>query len=708
MSQTTLHIPKMDCPEEVKLIKSQLQSTPGIQLLTFNLIQQELTITHELSDLTGILATLSAMGLEGQIKTSEKKSEKFHTAVSWKDWAVIVMSGFFAILAEIIALSTNTETSYTVIALSVLSMLIGGRQTFKKGIRAIRYLNLNMNFLMSIAIIGAIAIGEWPEAAMVTFLFALAELIEIYSLDKARHAIRGLMELTPDTATVQDEKGNWITKSVSEISVDSTIWVKPGERIPLDGKVTQGQTYINQAPITGESIPVDKKIGDPVFAGTINERGSIEFIVTVNPGDTLLAKIIRAVQQAQAERAPTQRFVDQFAKYYTPIMVLIAIIVAIIPPLILGAAWIPWLTKALVLLVIACPCALVISTPVTMVSGLTAAARNGILIKGGAYLEAGHKLRAIAFDKTGTLTYGKPVVTDILTVSELLSGKVLHIAASLDAHSEHPIAAAIVHEWQKNNLENSLLDVSDFEAIPGYGVTGIINNQRYFLGNHRLAEEKKICSPDVEMQLKNLELEGKTTIVLGTEQGAIAILAVADTIRDATPKAIKSLHQLGITTIMMTGDNATTASAVAQKIGIHDIRANLLPEEKLTAMDTLLRKYEYVGMIGDGINDAPALAKATIGFAMGTTGTDIALETADVALMEDNLTKLPFFIKLSRHTRNKLVENISLSIGIKVVFFILALIGMANLWMAVFADMGASLIVVFNGMRLLRFSTPKE
>lgn len=704
MPKNTLFIPQMDCPEEIKSIQGRLKSIPGIEQLDFNLIQQELIITHNLSNLSNIEKALKSLGMTPQIKLEKQALPRqvLQQAVSKKDWLIIIISGILAVTAEIIALASHEENSLLVITLSIASMIIGGRETFWKGLRSIRHFNLNMNFLMSIAIIGAISIGEWPEAAMVTFLFALAELIEVYSLDKARRAVRALMEIAPDLATVKEENG-WLVKPVSEIKTDAIIWVKPGERLPLDGVIIKGQSTVNQAPITGESMPVNKKIGDTVFAGTLNERGSFEFRVTVEPGDTLLTKIVRIVQQAQSERAPTQRFVDLFAKYYTPTMVVLALLIATIPPLILSTAFLPWFYKALVLLVIACPCALVISTPVTIVSGLTAAAKNGVLIKGGVYLEIGHKLKAIAFDKTGTLTRGKPIVTDIVSLSHHSEKEILQLTSSLEAHSEHPIAEAIIAEWQKNIPENSLMAVNNFEAVPGRGVLGIIDDQSYFLGNHRFAEEKSACNEEIEALLNRFEQEGKTTIVLGTDHKAIAILAVGDTLRETAPSAIQSLHKLGLRTAMITGDNPTTAQTIAKILGIDDVKANLLPEDKLNAIDALLKKYKVVGMVGDGINDAPALAKASVGFAMGHGGTDVALETADIAIMEDNLNKLPFFIALSRRTWHKLIENISLSIGIKGVFFILALFGLATLWMAIFADMGASLIVVLNGLRILRF-----
>lgn len=707
--QTSYYIPQMDCPEEVKLIQGRLKSMSGIQRLEFNLIQQEVTITHALADLSEVEVALRSLGMKPEIKLFDQQitqSTHIEYAVSIWDWMVIIISGIFSITAEAIAFISQNEKSYPVIALSIASMVIGGRQTFLKGLRALRHFNLNMNFLMSIAIIGALAIGEWPEAAMVTFLFALAELIEVYSLDKARRAVRSLMEIAPDTASVQSEEG-WLVKPVSEIAVNSIVRVRPGERIPLDGVIMKGQSSVNQAPITGESMPVSKKIGDTVFAGTLNEHGSFELKVSANPGDTLLAKIVRIVQKAQSERAPTQRFVDQFAKYYTPTMVILAILFATVSPLILGAPFLPWIYKALVLLVIACPCALVISTPITVVSGLTAAAKHGVLIKGGVYLETGYQLKAIAFDKTGTLTTGKPVVTDIIALSNRSEKEVLLLAASLDEHSEHPIAKAIVTQWEKNYQKNTLLQVENFEAVPGRGVVGKIDQQSYFLGNHYLAEERNVCNKKIETILKRFEQEGKTTIVLGTDHESIGILAVADTLRKTALSAIPSLHQLGLNTAMITGDNPTTAQTIAKTLGIDDVKANLLPEDKLKAIDELIIKYKVVGMVGDGINDAPALAKSSMGFAMGHSGTDVALETADIAIMEDNLDKLPFFISLSRRTKFKLIENISLSIGIKAIFFVLALFGLATLWMAIFADMGASLIVVLNGLRLLRFAGSK-
>ncbi len=707
MAFIIFQIPKMDCPTEEKMINNHLNSLPGILGLEFNLIQQELKVTYQDIEVVAIQKALAAIGMKAEIKNeayTQKSLDLLQSNVKYRDWIILGISGVLAIIAEVLTYIFHADNSPLIIILALSSILIGGRNTVIKGIKAVRYFTLNMNFLMTVAIAGAMVIGEWPEAAMVTFLFALAEMIESYSLDKARHAIRQLMEITPDVATVKISESEWKIKAVPELQLNNVIWVKPGERIPIDGMVTKGQSSVNQAPITGESIPVEKKEGDSVFAGSINERGSFEFRVTAEVNETLIAKIIKAVQQAQSERAPTQRFVDQFAKYYTPLMVVLAILVASMPSLLFGAPFYPWFYKALVLLVIACPCALVISTPVTIVSGLAAGAKHGVLIKGGTYLELGHKIKAIAFDKTGTLTIGKPIVTDIVPITEISENTLLQFAASLELHSEHPVAEAILSKWKNLSSKENLLAVEQFESTPGRGIVGNINGHSYFLGNHHFADEKKVCNAKIESILKQFEQEGKTTIVLGNDKKVLGILAVTDTLRETSTKAIKWLHNLGIRTVMITGDNPTTAKGIAKIVGIDDVQANLLPQDKLSAIDVLQKKYGVVGMVGDGINDAPALAKATIGFAMGNAGTDVALETADVALMEDNLTKLPFFIALSWRTRRKLLENISLSIGIKVIFFVLALFGFASLWLAVFADMGASLLVVFNGLRLLHFT----
>lgn len=700
-TNATYIMQKMDCPTEEKLIRNKLEGMEGVEELRFNIMQRELTVVHHLDSDETLFAALQELDMEPKRQgMGEDAKQDVITGISARTKWLVGVSGVMAISAEAAGWITHDENSLLVLALSVLAIVIGGLPTLKKGFIALKTLTLNINFLMVVAITGAMLIGEWPEAAMVTFLFALAELIEAYSLDRARNAIRGLMEMTPETASVKQTDGRWETMVVGDVAMNATVRVKPGERIPLDGTITQGQSSINQAPITGESMPVEKKPGDPVFAGTINELGSFEFTVTANKGNTTLARIIRSVQVAQSERAPTQRFVDQFARYYTPTIFVCAILLAVAPPLLMSMAFMPWLYKALVMLVIACPCALVISTPVTVVSGLAAAARLGILIKGGVYLEEGRKLKALALDKTGTLTQGKPGVTDIRPLTKIEVGTALQLAASLDSHSDHPVAHAIVKRW-----EGALLEVVDFGSITGRGVKGIIGGALYYIGNHRLIEELSICSKEVEAVLEALETQGKTVVVLATQSEPLCVFAVADTIRESSVEAVKALQAAGVHCVILTGDNQITANVIAAQVGIKDVRGNMLPEDKLTIIGQLREQYKVVGMVGDGVNDAPALAKSSIGFAMGAAGTDTALETADVALMQDDLRRIPVFLSLSHKTSVVLKQNITLSIGIKAVFLALNFAGVATLWMAVFADLGASLIVVFNGLRLLKFKS---
>jgi Zn2+/Cd2+-exporting ATPase len=694
-------IENMDCPTEEALIRKKLVSVSGIESLDFNLMQRILTVGHNLNSLDAIESALGSIGMQavlqsGQTSTKDSSIEP----IPKTNWWPLAVAGITATLAEIMEL-LQLGNQWIVIALVIASIASGGLTTYKKGWIALKNGNLNINALMSIAVTGAMAIGSWPEAAMVMFLFTLAEVIEAKSLDRARNAIRGLLDLTPETATVQQADGSWVLTDVKAIALGALVRVRPGERIALDGILISGNSAVNQAPITGESLPVDKIVGDEVFAGTINQTGSFEYKVTAEATHSTLARIIHAVEAAQGSRAPTQRFVDQFAKIYTPAVFLLAVLVAVLPPLLMAQSWQEWIYKALVMLVIACPCALVISTPVTIVSGLAAAARKGILIKGGAFLEAGRSMKVLAVDKTGTLTYGKPAQTDFFALSS--NDKHIHeIAISLAARSDHPVSLAIAHANQEQ--KNDLKTVDSFEAILGRGVKGVIEGNLYYLGNHRLIEELGLCSDDIENRLLPLEQQGKTAVLLTNQTEVLAIIAVADTVRETSKQAIDELHQLGVTTIMLTGDNQHTAKAIGKQVGVDEIMGNLLPEDKLKIIDSRLKKDPNVkvGMVGDGINDAPALARASIGFAMGAAGTDTAIETADVALMDDDLRKIATFIRLSKSTALILTQNIVLALGIKAIFLVLTFTGQATMWMAVFADMGASLLVVANGLRLLR------
>ncbi len=693
--RTSMRITQMDCPTEEALIRKRLDGMAGIKAIEFNLMQQALTVVHAPNALDRILEALRSLGFEPELP--DTRGQLGPTTERRQQWWPLALAGVGAIVSE--ATSWIGLPTWVSAVLAILAVASCGLTTYKKGWVAIRNRNLNINALMSIAVTGAMAIGQWPEAAMVMVLFTVAELIETKSLDRARNAIEGLMKLAPETATVQQGDGSWADIEANIVPIGSLVRVRPGERIGLDGEIVRGSSSVNQAPITGESMPVDKNLGDTVFAGTINESGSFEYRVTAVANNTTLARIIHTVEEAQGAKAPTQRFVDQFARVYTPIVFAIALAVALVPPLFLAGGWQDWIYRALVLLVIACPCALVISTPVTVVSGLAAAARRGILIKGGVYLEEGRKLRWLALDKTGTITHGKPQQTDFELLADMDEKRCRHLVVSLASRSDHPVSQAIA---RANGDDTGTLDqVDELEALAGRGVRGVIGGKPYWLGNHRLVHELNRCSPKLETRLDQLERQGKTAVLLFDEQQVLALFAVADTVKDSSRAAIAELHRLGVRTVMLTGDNPHTAEAIAQEVGIDEARGNLLPEDKLQVVEGFATE-GTVGMVGDGINDAPALARANIGFAMGAMGTDTAIETADVALMDDDLRKIPAFVRLSRATRSVLVQNISLSLGIKAVFLVLTLVGFGTMWMAVFADVGASLLVVGNGLRLLR------
>lgn len=694
-------IDKMDCPTEERLIRNRLEPMPGIARLDFNLLDRELTVHHRLDDPKAIVIALTALDMGPNLIEAGATPNAISPALTTRLKGLLAVSGLAAIAAEVIAWTTGQEGSLPVMSLAALSILTAGLPTLKKGWIAVKNFTLNIYFLMSLAVLGAMVIGKWPEAAMVVFLFAIAEAIEALSLERARNAIKSLTALAPETAEVMTEAG-WKEHPVENVVLGSRIRVRTGSRVPLDARVESGRAALDQAPITGESLPVDKAEGDPLYAGGIVTDGVVEATVTAVAGESTLARIAAAIQDAQSQRAPTQRFVDQFARYYTPAVVAVAFLVAVLGPVLLGGTWGEWLYEALVLLVIACPCALVVSTPVTVVSGLAAAARHGILIKGGAYLESGRLLKVVALDKTGTLTQGKPVLTDSDIFSDLSIEKATLIAASLDEQSTHPVAKALVNGWKSQQPGAVALPVSDFSVLNGRGVKGTIDGHLWHLGNHRLVEELGVCSSELEARLSRLEETGKTVIVLCGNSGPAAIFAVADTVRPESVEAVAALKALNVVPVMLTGDNPATARSIAEQLGIEDARGNLMPEDKQTAVAELKRRYGAVGMVGDGVNDAPALAQSDIGFAMGAAGTATALETADVAIMDDDPRKIAYFISLSRRSASVLKQNIILALGIKVVFLALALSGFATLWMAVFADMGASLLVVFNGLRLLR------
>jgi Cd2+/Zn2+-exporting ATPase len=729
MTLTRVRIDQMDCPTEETLLRKRLGGMASVRELHFDLMRRVLSVVHADDALDDVLAGIRAVGLTPQVLAGEAPA-----AAPGRErprWKTLALAGVLAALAEAAHFAGAPDMATAVLAIA--SILACGLNTYRKGWIAVRNGNLNINALMSIAVTGAAIIGQWPEAAMVMFLFNVAEQIEARSLDRARNAVRGLLDLAPPTATRRQADGTWADVAASELAVDDLVRVRPGERIAADGVVVTGRSSVDQSAITGESLPADKTVGDKVYAATVNAEGSFEYRVTAAAQDTTLARIIHAVERAAATRAPMQRFIDRFSRIYTPTVVGIAVLAACVPPLLWAQPWTEAVYRALALLIIACPCALVISTPVSIVSGLTAASRRGILVKGGVYLENGRKLRWLALDKTGTLTHGKPELTDMLVLrgasgvpaepalaesgapplsatvhAGRLDGSLrsdtpaekdaaARLVASLAARSDHPVSRAIARGHGNGDLH----EVGDFAALPGRGTTGSIDGRQYYLGNRRLMRERGLETPALIQAMDALESQGKTAVALCDDTGIIAVAAVADTVRPGSRAAIDALHALGVRTLMLSGDNAAAVRAIAGQLGIDDARGEQLPEHKLAALESRIGD-GLVGMAGDGINDAPALARADIGFAMGAAGTGTAIETADVALMDDDLRKIGDFVRLSRATHRVLVQNIVLALGIKAVFLGLALGGMATMWMAVFADVGTSLLVVANGVRLLK------
>lgn len=592
-------------------------------------------------------------------------------------------------------------------ALFAAAALAAGALVLPHAVASLRRFRLDMNVLMTVAVAGAWLIGEGAEAASVVFLFGFAELLESWSVGRARRAIRSLLALTPETARRKRDNGEPEEVPVTEVKPGEVILVRSGERVALDGEVTAGQSAINQAPITGESVPVEKKPGDPVFAGTINGDGALEIRVTKTAGDSTLARIIRLVEEAEEQKAPTQRFVDRFARFYTPVVFALAVLVAVLPPLLSGASWSVYGYRALVLLVIACPCALVIATPVSIVSGLTALARRGVLIKGGAFLESVGKLRALAVDKTGTITEGRPRVVEIIPWNELTETEVLQKAAAIDSNSTHPLAAAVTAAAKERGLTWG--PVENYQARSGRGAEAVLDGHPHFIGNHKMAHEAGVCTPELESRLAEIEARGQSLAVLGhVPHGECAgkvlgILAIADTMRAEAPEALQRLHAAGVAKIiMLSGDNQRTASAIAAQAGIDEARGDLLPEQKVEHVRRLVSEYGQVGMIGDGVNDAPALAVASVGIAMGAAGSDTAIETADMALMNDDLRRLADAITTGRRTLRVIQCNIAFAIAVKVLFLALAFTGYSSLWLAILADTGATLLVIANALRLLR------
>jgi Zn2+/Cd2+-exporting ATPase len=687
------------CANCAAKFENNVKSLPGVQDAKVNFGASKITVWG-----TTTIEELEKAGAFENLKVREDKEKAVKREPFWKqkENIKVYISAVLLVISWFLGKQYGEEHIFATIGYAA-AILIGGYSLFIKGFKNLVRLNFDMNTLMTVAILGAAAIGEWGEGATVVILFAISEALERYSMDKARQSIESLMDIAPKEALIR--RGNEeMMVPVDDIQVGDIMIVKPGQKLAMDGIVIKGTSTLNQAAITGESVPVTKTVGDEVFAGTLNEEGLLEVKVTKRVEDTTLSKIIHLVEEAQAERAPSQAFVDRFAKYYTPAIIIFALLLAVIPPLFMGADWSEWIYRGLAVLVVGCPCALVISTPVSIVTAIGNAAKNGVLIKGGIYLEEAGNLKVIAFDKTGTLTKGIPSVTDVVTYNGN-ENELMTITAAIEKGSQHPLASAIIRKAEEDGLNFNDVSVEEFQSITGKGVKAKVNNAMYYVGSPGLFEEllPNGIQSEIKEQITTLQIQGKTVMALGTEKEILALIAVADEIRESSKEVIRKLHQVGIEkTVMLTGDNQRTAEAIGKQVGVSDIKADLLPEDKLNFIKELRDKYRSVAMVGDGVNDAPALAASTVGVAMGGAGTDTALETADIALMSDDLSKLPYTIKLSRKALAIIKQNITFSLGIKVLALLLIVPGWLTLWLAIFADMGATLIVTLNSMRLLK------
>lgn len=692
MQKISYRIKELHCAEEVSVLKKTLSPHAGIKNLDFNLLHHQLNVTYDPAkiDSQEIIRLISSTGMNAIPWEEGRKEHSF-----WEEQGYLIMTT----LSGVFLLSALIFHHYF---LYIFSMLCGAYFVLPKAFLSLKRLRADMNLLMLIAAIGALAINEWFEGAVVIFLFSIATLLEHWSLERARKAISSLLMLSPDFARVITKKGDLIEKKVEEVGIGEMILVRPGEKIPLDAVIKSGLSSVNQAPITGESLPILKNPGDLVFAGTVNEDGALECEVLKKADDTALAHIIQKIEEARGKRAQSEQWVDKFARIYTPIMLILALLFTLIPLLFFHQEWHVWIYRGLVLLVIACPCALVISTPVTIVSGLTSAAREGILIKGGIYLETMGKLKAMALDKTGTITYGHPIVQKILPLNDHSEEELLKIAMALEKPSEHPIARAILKKAKEKGLDAA--HATNFKIYKGMGAEALVEGKPFWIGSHRFLHEKGQETKDVHEFALKMEDAGHSVIAIGDYSHVCGLISVADEPRKFIRETIIAIKELGIKkVVMLTGDNEPTARALAKLSGVDAFYSELLPHDKVTAVEKLTAQYGQVAMVGDGINDAPAMAAATLGIAMGAMGSDAAFETADVILMSDDLSKIPSLIRHSRRTLQVIKQNISFSLGLKAVFLVLAFFGLATLWMAIAADTGASLLVVFNGLRLLRF-----
>lgn len=713
---TIYRIHGMDCGTCAETLEKRLGSLRGVSEVEVNFSTAKMSIMFE-GDEHRLLRAIKQAGFTAERQSDEITHEPLSFWQSYPKAMTTIASGILFLMAWCFAQFTTIDEAL-ITAFYGAAIVVGGYRIAIVGVTGLKTRTIGIEFLMTIAVIGAALIGEWAEGAAVIFLFSIGETLEAYSMDRTRKSVRSLMNLTPKQALVR-RNGEEIVVRIEQLNIGDLIIVKPGERIAMDGVVEAGYSMVNQAPITGEALPVEKQAGDAVYAGTINHQGAIEVRVTKLPKDNTIARIIDLIEEAQAQKAPSQKFVDTFAQYYTPLVIVIAIGIALIPPLFIDGEFTTWFYRALVMLVVSCPCALVISTPVAIVSAIGNAARHGVLIKGGVHLEKLGRLAAIAFDKTGTLTLGIPTVEHVETLAHISEHKLIELATAVEMRSEHPLAQAIVRYAADQGVEATAGE--HFHSFIGLGAVAQVNGRKVYIGSPKLFEQRLgvALADDTAQTIHRLQEEGHTVILLGMEnEGSAAehvkgypslsllgLFGITDRVREQSKRAIDALHTAGIKKLyMLTGDHQGTAKAISEQLGGQlDYRAELMPDDKVDAIKTLLKKHNHVAMVGDGVNDAPALATATVGIAMGTAGTDTALETADIALMKDDLERLPFTVKLSRQTVAIIKQNIGFALILKALFLLMIIPGWITLWLAVVADVGASLIVILNGMRLLRF-----
>lgn len=691
-----LHIEGMDCEDETSLIEKKMKSLKGLESFQVDLMSQVLRVQYDpgLLSVQEIIKSVAETGMKARLEREKVKGKAW-----WRDLRILSLftCGIFTAIAFVLEKVGITLPSTILYAIAVA---VGGYYPARMGLAALRTLTLNIRTLMVSGAIGAIFLGLWEEAAILVFIYSLGDVLEAYAVDRARGALRALMELMPKEAVVR-RNGEELTLPVEEVQTGETIIIRPGEKIPLDGRVISGSSAVDEAPITGEPVPVVKEKEAEVFAGTVNQRGILEVEVTKISKDTTLARIIHSVEEAQAKKSSFQRFGEAFGKIYTPAMFALALGVMVIPVLFFGGTWSQWFYRGLVVLVVSCSCGIALSIPVAVVAAIGNAARNGILFKGGVHLEGAATIKAIAFDKTGTLTIGRPQVTDVVPVGNHDRNKILGLAASLESRSEHPLGEAIVRKAREEEIPFSAAEA--FEALVGLGAKGKVNGQELFIGGMRLFLERNIPVVAIQPQISSLEEQGKTAILLGNEREVLGIIAIADQLRFEAKEAIKKLKEIGIRqVVMLTGDNEGTAKAVAREAGVDTYFARLLPDDKVEKIKQLREANGRIAMVGDGINDAPAMAVSDIGIAMGAAGTDIALETADIALMADDLSKLPVALSLSRRTVKNIRQNIIISLAVIAFLVPAALAGWIGMVPGLLINEAGGLAVIVNGLRLLK------